>query len=166
MWFESLKTIHTGSFIHAFIACGWGGEPSRQGPPLPRAGTTSRTSHCKYHAGSLTSVLGRVFPPVPGAQRPSSYLIFSPYLGLPDRDSPPWWQSRQRPGKCGVGGCPHPSPRSTKDTRWQTFLVIDPGRAGNPAPAPPCLGRTEASLTFQHPWLKASWAATASGLKT
>lgn len=127
------QNLHT-PVIHSFSSrrYGYRGELSRQGPPLsPEGGTTAQPPSASIHAGFLTTVLGRVFPSVPGAPSPSSYSIFPPYLGLSDRGSPRWRQSLPGPGKCRVGGCPHPSPCSTKDTRWQTFPVIHPSLAGN-----------------------------------
>lgn len=56
-------------------------------------------------------------------QRPSSYLIFPPYLGLPGRDSSSWRQSQQGPGKAAA----HTSLHAAQGTRWQTFLAFDPG---------------------------------------
>lgn len=146
------QNLHT-PIIHSFSSrrYGYRGELSRQGPPLsPEGGTTAQSPSASIQAGFLTTVLGRVFPPVPGQPSPCSSSIFPPYLGLPGSGSPRCRQSLPGPGKCQVGGCPHPSARSTKDTRWQTFRY-PPQPSLEPAPAP-CLGRTEVSQTFLHPW--------------
>ena len=154
------QKLHT-PVIHSFSSrrYGYRGELSRQGPHLsPEGGTTAQPPSARIQAGFLTTILGRVFPPVPGAPSPSSYSIFPPYLGLPGRGSPRWRQSLPVPGKCRVGGCPHPSPRSTKDTRWQT-LLIHPSLAGNQhrlhawsGPSFPDISASLANLWGCHPF--------------
>lgn len=106
--------------------------------PLSRAGTTADSPTWPTQAGYLaTHHPGTCFSTCPGARRPSRGWLF------PARHArtPSVGGGRRGFGKCRVVGCPHPSPRSTKDARWQTFLATHHGRAGTPARAAPWSGR-------------------------
>lgn len=154
--FKCLKTIHTLA-IHAFILSFPGtvfghGDTAVNAAgkiPLTQNRYHLRVSHSAYLPRPLRKGPGTGFPPVLGAWRRSRGWIFLHHPSLPGRDSHRGRRSQQVPWKRRVGGCPHPSPRSTEDTRWQTFLALTPAEREPSTYLVP--GTDRGSLTFQHP---------------
>lgn len=138
VWFKCLKTINTlifiRSFIHSFPGTVLGPGSTAVNPtdktPLSQLSYHRRVSHSACVPRLLRKGPGTGLPPVLGAWLRSRGGIFLHHLSLPRQGSCRGRRSRQGPGERQVRGCPHPSPHSTKDTRWQTFLVPTPAERG------------------------------------